>query len=200
MSRSSTTPGAYTRVAVLLHWIVAALVLAQASWGWWMQGIAKQPPGVRADAFNLHKSVGLVILALMLVRLAWRLTRPPPPLDGLPRWQAVAARATHRLFYAALLVMPLSGYLGSVFSGYPVRWFGVRLPAWGWSDPAIKDLMSGIHLVTSLVLVAAIVLHVAAALRHALAHDGMMRRMAWPRAAPVAPPGAAAGPDPVTMR
>ena len=200
MSRSSTAPGAYTRVAVLLHWIVAALVLAQASWGWWMQGIAKQPPGVRADAFNLHKSVGLVILALMLVRLAWRLTHPPPPLDGLPRWQAVAARATHRLFYAALLVMPLSGYLGSVFSGYPVRWFGVRLPAWGWSDPAIKDLMSGIHLATSLVLVAAIVLHVGAALRHALAHDGMMRRMAWPRAAPLAPPGTGAGADPVTMR
>ena len=183
---------------MLLHWIVAALVLAQATWGWWMQGIAKQPPGVRADAFNLHKSVGLVILALMLVRLAWRLTHPPPPLDGLPRWQAVAARTTHRLFYVALLVMPLSGYLGSVFSGYPVRWFGVRLPAWGWSDPAIKDLMSGIHLATSLVLVAAIVLHVAAALRHALAHDGTMRRMAWPRA-PVAP-GTAAGADPATMR
>lgn len=200
MSRSSAAPGAYTRVAVLLHWIVAALVLAQASWGWWMQGIAKQPPGVRADAFNLHKSVGLVILALMLVRLAWRLTHAPPPLDGLPHWQAVAARATHRLFYVALLVMPLSGYLGSVFSGYPVRWFGVRLPAWGWSDPAIKDLMSGIHLATSLVLVAAIVLHVAAALRHALAHDGMVRRMAWPRAAPGAPPVTAAGPDPATMR
>ena len=185
MSRSSAASGAYTRVAILLHWVVAALVLAQATWGWWMQGIAKQPPGVRADAFNLHKSVGLVILALMLVRLAWRLAHPPPPLDGLPRWQAVAARLTHRLLYAALFVMPLSGYLGSVFSGYPVRWFGVRLPAWGWSDPSIKDLMSAIHLATSVVLVAAIVLHVAAALRHALLHDAISRRMGWSRHADV---------------
>jgi len=199
MSRSSAASGAYTRVAVLLHWIVAALVLAQASWGWWMQGIAKQPPGVRADAFNLHKSVGLVILAVMLVRLAWRLTHPPPALDGLPRWQVIAARATHRLLYAALFVMPLSGYLGSVFSGYPVRWFGVRLPAWGWSDPALKDLMSAIHLATSIVLVAAIVLHVAAALRHALRGDGTVHRMAWPGHAPPAQ-SAAAGGDRAAMR
>ena len=184
MSRSDAAPARYTRVAVLLHWLVAALVLAQASWGWLMQTIAKQPPGLRADAYNLHKSVGLVILALMLVRLAWRLSHRPPPLDGLPRWQAVAARATHRLLYAALIVMPVTGYLGSVFSGYPVRWFGVRLPMWGWSEPWIKDLMSGIHLATSLVLVAAIALHVAAALRHALARDGYVRRMAWPRGDP----------------
>jgi cytochrome b561 len=187
MSRSDRALPRYTRVAVLLHWLVAALVLAQASWGWWMQTIAKQPPGVRADAFNLHKSVGLVILALMLVRLGWRLTHRPPPLDALPRWQAMAARATHRLLYAALIVMPVTGYLGSVFSGYPVRWFGMRLPAWGWSEPWIKDLMSAIHLGTSIVLVAAIVLHVAASVRHALARDGYVRRMAWPRtpAAPV---------------
>jgi cytochrome b561 len=195
MSRSS----AYTRVAVLLHWIIAALVIAQASWGWWMQGIAKQPPGVRADAFNLHKSVGLVILGLMLVRLAWRLSHPPPPLEGLPRWQAAAAATTHRLLYAALFVMPLSGYLGSVFSGYPVRWFGVRLPAWGWSDPWIKDVMSATHLVTSVVLLAAILLHVAAALRHGLARDGVARRMAWPRRVAMTP-GPAGGRDSPAMR
>lgn len=189
MSRSEAPHGRYTRVAVLLHWIVAALVVAQVSWGWWMQQIPKQPPGVRADAFNLHKSVGLCILALMLVRLGWRAAHRPPALVGLPPWQAVTARATHAVLYAALLVMPLAGYLGSVFSGYPVRWFGLTLPAWGPTNGTLKSLMSSVHLGTSVVLVAAIALHVAAAMRHALARDGYAGRMAWPRQATTRPAG-----------
>ena len=128
----------YTTVAVALHWLVAAVLLAQFTWGWAMQQVPKQPPGLRADAFNLHKSVGLVLLALMLVRLGWRLLHPPPPLSGLPHWQRVLASWTHRLLYASLIVQPVAGYLGSVFSGYPVKWFGVTLPAWGWSSPALK--------------------------------------------------------------
>jgi cytochrome b561 len=179
--RSDGSTLRYTRVAILLHWLVAGLVVAQFTWGWWMQSIAKTPPGVRADAFNLHKSVGLVILALMLVRLGWRLAHPPPPLDGLPRWQRLLARATHALLYVALLVMPLAGYLGSVFSGYPVKWFGVTLPAWGWKDTALKDLMSTVHLATSFVLASAVLLHVAGSLKHALDGDGWLRRMGLPQ-------------------
>jgi len=171
----------YTRVAVALHWIVAALVIAQFTWGWFMQEIPKQPPGLRADAFNLHKSVGLVILSLMLIRLGWRLAHPPPPLDGLPRWQRALASATHRLLYVALFVQPLAGYLGSVFSGYPVKWFGVTLPAWGWPSAAIKDAMSTVHLVNSFVLLALVALHLAGALKHALDGDGYVGRMLWPR-------------------
>jgi cytochrome b561 len=145
-----------------------------------MQEIPKQPPGVRADAFNLHKSVGMVIFALMLVRLGWRLGHPAPPLAGLPAWQRSLAHATHLTLYAALFVMPLAGYLGSVFSGYPVKWFGITLPAWGWKDAAIKDLMSTVHLVTSFVLLGAVGLHVAGALRHLFAGDGYGRRMGLP--------------------
>jgi cytochrome b561 len=168
-------------MAIALHWLVAVLVLAQVSFGWAMQAIPKVPQGARADAFNLHKSVGLVILALMLVRLAWRLAHPPPPLTGLPEWQRCAARANHALLYAALFVMPIAGYLGSAWSGYPVKWFGVTLPAWTAPHPGLKTLMSQVHLGTSLVLVAAILLHVAAALRHLVARDGQFARM-WPSA------------------
>ena len=71
----------YTKTAVVLHWLIAALLIAEFAHGWWMQEIPKQPPGVRADAFNLHKSVGLVLLALVLVRLGWRLAHRAP---GLP--------------------------------------------------------------------------------------------------------------------
>ncbi len=177
----------YTRVAVVLHWLVAALLVAQFTWGWWMQSIPKQPPGVRVDAFNLHKSAGLLLLALMVLRLGWRLAHAPPPLAGLARGQQAAARATHVLLYALLLAMPLSGYLGSVFSGYPVRWFGLRLPDWGWSDPTLKNSLGVLHLAASWILLLATLLHVAAALRHALARDGVVRRMTWPRRQPAQP-------------
>jgi len=74
--------------------------------------------------------------------------------------------------------MPLAGYLGSVFSGYPVRYFGVALPAWGSQNPALKDLCSGIHLGASWMLAGAVAVHVAAALKHALIdRDGLMARM-----------------------
>lgn len=169
----------YTRTAVALHWLVAVMVIGQFAWGWWMQEIPKQPPGLRADAFNLHKSVGLVILALMLARLGWRLSHPAPPLPALPAWEARLAKCTHVVLYAVLFAMPVSGYLGSVFSGYPVKWFGVTLPAWGWKDPAIKDAMGTVHLTASWILLAATTLHVAGALKHALARDGVMARMAF---------------------
>lgn len=172
----------YTRTAVALHWLVAVLVIGQFAWGWWMQEIPKQPPGMRADAFNLHKSVGLVLLALMLVRLGWRIAHPAPPLPAMPAWEARLAKATHVVLYVALMAMPVSGYLGSVFSGFPVKWFGQTLPAWGWKDPVIKDWMSAVHLTTSWILLGASVLHVAGALKHALARDGVMARMAFGRA------------------
>jgi cytochrome b561 len=183
-SRSDEAALRYTTVAVTLHWLVAALVIVQFAWGWSMQEIPKQPPGLRADAFNAHKSIGLVIFSVMLFRLGWRLGHPAPPLAGLPGWQRVLARATHATLYAALFVMPIAGYLGSVFSGYPVKWFGVTLPAWGWKDDSIKQTMSAIHLGTSFVLAAAVLLHVAGAVSHALSRDGYVRRMWWPRAGP----------------
>ena len=176
MSRSDVR---YTRVAITLHWLVAALVVVQVAWGWLMQEIPKQPPGFRADAFNVHKSVGATILVLMLVRLAWRIAHRPPPLPStMPAWQQRAAHVNHALLYAALIVMPVAGYLGSVFSGYPVKLFGVTIPAWGWRDEAIKSAMSVVHLAASWVLVAAIAVHVAAAAKHAwIDRDGLVQRM-----------------------
>ena len=158
----------YTRTAIALHWAIALLVIFQFAWGWWMQGIPKQPVGPRVDAFNLHKSIGMTILALMVVRILWRLSHPPPPLVDLPRWQARLARATHALLYVALVAQPLVGYLGSEFSGFPVRFFGLTLPSWAAKNAALKDLMSTVHLTISWVIAATVTLHVAAALKHAL--------------------------------
>ncbi|MFO1304359.1 MAG: cytochrome b [Burkholderiales bacterium] len=185
MSHSDGRPDHYTRTAVVLHWAIALAVTAQFSWGWYMQSIPKQPPGIRADAFNLHKSVGLTILALMIVRALWRWRHPAPPLPAMPAWQSALARSVHVALYACLFVMPLAGYLGSVWSGYPVKYFGMALPAWGSKDDSLKNAMSLLHFATSWVLLSAVLLHVAGALKHALVdRDGLVSRMGlgWPRA------------------
>jgi cytochrome b561 len=167
----------YSRTAIVLHWLIALAVVVQFTWGWAMQSIPKQPPGLRADAFNLHKSIGLTILVLMCLRLLWRWRHRPPPLPAMPGWQANLANFTHATLYVALFVMPIAGYLGSVFSGYPVKYFGIVLPAWGWKDPALKDLMSAVHFIASWVLAGAVALHLAGAFRHMLSRDGLTARM-----------------------
>ncbi|HEY2884475.1 MAG TPA: cytochrome b [Rhizomicrobium sp.] len=173
----------YTRTAVLFHWLIAALLLIEVAQGWWMQEIPKQPPGLRADQFNLHKSFGLVLLALILARLGWRLLYAPPPMQGVARWQLRLAKTNHTILYLAMLALPLSGYLGSVFSGYPIKWFGVTLPAWGSANPAVKDLMSTMHWTVSWILVASTLLHVAGAFKHEMAGQHVLARMAWRRRA-----------------
>jgi cytochrome b561 len=177
----------YTNTAIVLHWLIAVAVLGLVGWGWWMQTIPKIPVGPRVDAFNLHKSIGMTVLLLMLVRIGWRARHRPPPFVPMPRWQAQLAQAVHLLLYACLIIQPLSGYLGSAFSGYPVRFFGVVLPAWAPKSDALKDALSLVHLVDSWVLVGALALHFAGTVKHALLQgDGSFGRI-WPwmpRAAP----------------
>ena len=172
-----STSDRYTRTAIALHWAIAALVIFQFAWGWWMQGTPKQPVGPRVDAFNLHKSIGMAIFALMVVRLLWRAGHRPPRFAALPHWQARVAHATHALLYAALIVQPLAGYLGSESSGFAVKLFGWTLPGWMGPNAAMKDRMSTAHLVIGWVIAVVVVLHVAAAVKHALIdrNDALVR-------------------------
>jgi cytochrome b561 len=183
-------PVRYTTTAIALHWIIAVAVLGQIAFGWWMQEIPKDPVGPRVNAFNLHKSIGLTILALMVLRLTWRATHRPPALPPMPAWQARAARINHWVLYTCLFLQPLSGYVGSAVSGYPVRYFGMLLPAWAAKSIPLKDFLSDVHLVNSGILAAAIVVHIAAALKHQFVErDRLLWRM-WPRGPwPAATPG-----------
>ena len=168
----------YTRTAIALHWFVAAVVIAVFALGWWMQEIPKQPPGPRADAFNLHKSIGLTILLLMLVRVGWRLRYPPPPLPPMPVWNARLAHVNHGVMYVGLFVLTVGGYLGSAWSGFPVKFFGLTLPSWSGNRVELKELASVVHLWTSWVLLVAVFLHVAGTAKHALVdRNGVLARM-----------------------
>jgi len=175
-------PLRYTRVARALHWGIALLVAAQFALGWWMQSIPKSPAGPRADAFNLHKSIGLAILVLMAMRILWRARHAPPPWLAMPAWQRRLAWTNHALLYALLVVLPVTGYLGSVFSGFPVKFFGLVLPRWGSAWPAAKDFLSGAHLACTWLLAAAVVLHLAGALHNAVTGGGSLLGRMDPRA------------------
>jgi len=178
LSSRSDTLERYTRTAIAMHWLIAVVVIAEIAWGWWMQEIPKQPPGQRADAFNFHKSLGLMILLLMIARLSWRLAHPPPPLPPMPAWNGWLAHANHGVMYVALFVLSIGGYLGSAWSGFPVKFFGLVLPSWTAAAPALKDLASSVHLVTSWLLLVALALHVAGTAKHALVdRNGLLLRM-----------------------
>ena len=170
----------YTRVAIALHWLIAALVVAQIAFGWYLQSVPRKTPD-RTIYVNFHKSTGLTIGLLILVRLAWRLTHKAPPLpDTIPAWERKAARASHLALYACMLIMPTAGYLASNFSKFGVNFFNaVLLPPWGVDDRRIYAVFNTTHVITSYVFVALIVLHVAAALRHLYLRDGVFPRI-WP--------------------
>jgi cytochrome b561 len=169
----------YTLTARVLHWLVAAAVFGQISLGAWMIGIPKSPPGVRVWWFNLHKSIGITLGLIILVRLLWRWTHRVPPLpETVPAWQRVSAKISHFLLYACMVVMPVSGYLGSSFTKFPIVYWGYKLPNWGWESPALKDLMSQIHLCTVIVFGTLIAIHICGALKHLLINrDGVFQRM-----------------------
>ena len=140
--------------------------------------IPKSPPGVRAYWFNLHKSIGLTLGILIFIRLAWALTHRAPPLpDHIPAWQKFAAKASHVLLYACMIIMPLSGYLGSSFTKYPIKYWGMTLPNWGWDAPLYKDLCSNVHQIAVIVFMTLIAIHIAAAIKHMMARDGVIQRM-----------------------
>jgi cytochrome b561 len=168
----------YTWQAVLLHWLLAALIIGMLWLGYSLEDIPRNTPA-RGFYVNLHKSFGVLVLLLVLARLAWRATHPAPPFPpAMPRWQALAAAWTHRLLYLCILLQPLSGYLGSSFGKFGVRFFGIPLPQWGWEDKALHSFFEVIHEAVAVALIVLIAIHVLAALKHLLVdRDQVFQRM-----------------------
>lgn len=165
-------------VAQFLHWSIALMVIGLAIVGLLMDEMANSPDKLKVYA--LHKSTGLTVLALVLLRLLWRLidTRPPLPAS-MPRWQRLLSSATHGLLYLLLLLMPLSGWLYNSASNFPLRWFGLfKVPALTGPDRDIKQWANDIHETGFYVLAALFALHVAAALKHHfIDRDATLARM-----------------------
>lgn len=169
----------YTGVAIALHWLTTLLVFSLFALGWFMVDLPIGPQ--RGDYFALHKSVGIAVFVLLLMRVAWRLGHRPPPFPPTMRaWRVLLARVVHLAFYVMLVLQPLSGYLSSSFSGYETRWFGIPLPRWGWRDAPLNEFFTEIHVICSLTLLLLIAMHVLGALSHVLSGESAMFRRMWP--------------------
>ncbi|MBE7209539.1 MAG: cytochrome b [Gluconacetobacter diazotrophicus] len=168
----------YTRTAMALHWAVAALVIGNLALAWsigWFPDIAVRP------AIDTHKSIGITVLGLVLMRVLWRLGHPPPPLPAdHPRWERGMAHAAHAGLYALILAMPVSGWIhDSAFKDaarFPLRLFGLvpwpRIGAIMRMDPAAKEALHArwfaIHVWLSYALLALLALHLLGVLKHEL--------------------------------
>lgn len=177
---SSAETWHYSRPAIALHWLVAALIVFLVGLGWTMMSVEKEPGS--APLFDLHKSIGFTVFALIAVRIAWRATHRPEGLpDSVPRWQARASALLHGALYAAMVAMPVTGYLGASHQKRAPLFFGLPTPRWAAPDHDVAEQWFGIHSVVAWVLVVLVALHVAAGLKHLLVdRDHVFQRM-WPR-------------------
>jgi len=157
-------PG-YTRTAIALHWLVAVLILGAFALGLYMVELELSP--TKLKLYSWHKWLGVTIWMIAVVRLVWRLTHRPPPLPALPTWQRIAASTTHVLLYVLVLAIPISGWLFSSASGFPVVYFGVLpLPDLVGKDKELAKLLQSVHATLNYTLMAIIVVHAAAAIKH----------------------------------
>ena len=159
----------YGSVAVLLHWGMALLLIALTALGLYM--VALPDAGYDQEKITLillHKSLGMIALAVVIARIAWRASNPLPELAGaLPAWQQLAARVVHLCFYALMLLLPLTGWLMSSAGGYPVPVFGgFNLPDLVGQDPRLFEALIVLHRWLADALLALAALHAAAALHH----------------------------------
>jgi cytochrome b561 len=169
-------PWRYSRTAIALHWLLAILITLTTAIGWRMMWIEHQPGS--EQFFELHKSIGLIIATLVVVRVLWRLTHRPEPRPAGPAWEARLASATHGVLYVLMVALPITGYLGASFSKAGVQWFGIATPRWTAPDHDTAELFFDAHAVFLWTMVALLALHVAGALKHVLVdRDGSFRRM-----------------------
>jgi cytochrome b561 len=175
--RAAAQPG-YDSVAKTLHWLILVLLIAQYGVAWTMPNIGRNTPAV--GLVSLHFSIGVTILAIVILRLLWRWTHPVPTLRGIvPSWQVALAYLSHGLLYLVLLVLPILGWVDSGFRGYSIDFFGLfTIPQLIASSPALAGRTGDIHAFVGTLLLILVGLHVLAAFS-----DRAARRCFLPHAA-----------------
>lgn len=173
-----TETSRYTIVAITLHWVMAALLLFMIWLGWNMDD--------NEVRFQLHKSIGILLLFLTLVRVIWRVMNPPPPLpEEMPAYEKLASHLVHMAFYGLMIILPLAGWLLVSTSKFKVP--TVLFETVSWPHLPAPDFLRGdiahviienIHSKGAWVLIILLGLHVAGAVKHEFAaEDGVLKKM-----------------------
>jgi cytochrome b561 len=189
----------YTKTAVVLHWLIAFAIFGMFALGWYMADIPKDAPkqiafdlfdlGIytwqlseeatpRTFYFNFHKSLGITIFALIIVRLIWRIThKPPAMLASYKPFERKLATAAHHLLYLLMIAVPVTGVLMSLYSKYGLMWFGIDLID-GLDNKGLRELFVEAHEIIGIVMLLVIILHVIGGIKHKLVDkDDTMKRM-----------------------
>lgn len=168
----------YTATAKFLHWLMALLIIGLLALGFVMTEMPLSPQ--KLQVYSWHKWAGVTVFVLLLVRLSWRIAHRPPPLPWhMGRLEQAGAHLGHLVLYLLMIALPITGWLMSSAKGFQTVWFGVLpIPDLLAKDKALGDLLQQVHESLSWVLVALLVLHVVAALKHHfINHDDILTRM-----------------------
>lgn len=177
MNLRNTATG-YGLFARMLHWWMAALLIGLIGLGLFMTG---QPDGDPKWAlYDLHKSLGVVAFILLGARIVWRLASPPPPMPAsMNALEQRIAHVTHGLLYAAMLALPVTGYLDSAWGGYHISVFGLfDMPLLLEKDKALFEIAVEAHRIIGNLLIFLVLAHAGAALKHHfIARDDVLKHM-----------------------
>lgn len=168
----------YGSVAKIFHWLMGILIIAMLAVGLYMTGLPAGPD--KSQIYGIHKAVGAIILALVVIRFIWRNLNIVPLLPStLPNIYKMLAHGAHMSLYALMIIMPMSGWIMSSAAGYPVSVFGLfNLPDLVSKDPVLREMAGFIHTICAYLLIGLLVLHIAAALKHHfIDKDNVFRRM-----------------------
>ena len=164
-----------------LHWSIAVMVLGMLAAGLFAVSLNTSTPAAEMNYYaviDIHKSLGLLIIALAALRVLWRASEKSPNLPPTPVWQVVLARVSQILLYVGLFFMPVTGYLWATAYGEPVRFFGIKLPSLIHLKGDQAKLAHHIHIYTAFVLMAIVALHFAGALKnHFIDRNEVLRKM-----------------------
>lgn len=178
MSSKSVTQ--YSSVSKTLHWVIAIVVIAMLSIGFFLDDL---PDQIKPFAYMLHKSTGLTILVLMIVRFIWVHVSGKPALpDSVPGWEKILSRFVQYGFYILLIAMPLSGWIMSVAAKRPPVYFGLFEVDFPGVEPSksLAEYMAEWHEIIAWLLVVFIILHVAGALKHHFIDKDNVLKTIWP--------------------
>jgi cytochrome b561 len=190
VAHMSTFSPSYTRTAVFLHWLIAGLIVTNLVLAW---SVDYLPESWERFTVDTHKSIGITVLGLVLMRILWRVGHPPPPTPpGHAAWERFMATAVHLLMYAVMLVLPVTGWMHDSAwkdaATHPLKLFGVipwpRLPWITDVAPVAREVLHKQyhewHELAADVLYVLFALHVAGALKHQFRdHEAQFRRMWW---------------------
>lgn len=167
----------YTKVAIWLHWLIGLAVIANIGLAMLTEDMPRE---THRAAMDIHKALGITILALTIVRILWRLGHKPPPLPAAtPAWQRPLSKAVHFLFYALLILLPLSGWVWMSAADRPIDFFGLAtIPTIAQPNKGLADVMHDRHEVLGLTMLALAAIHILAALKHQFVdRTGLIGRM-----------------------